>query len=631
VKIVAALTAALTASLSGGSVRALVRLVVVLFGSILLFTVGFQLVMAIEGREFSWWSGVYWTVVTMTTLGFGDIVFESDLGRMYSVVVLLAGAILVLVLLPFTFIQLVYLPLRTAAREARAPRQLPVGTSGHVLLMGRSSMEQVLMRRVRHAGIPYTLIVEDVEEAIALHDQDYPVMVGLLDDPETFRAARAEDAALVVTMRSDQANTNITFTLREVTDSVTVVATATSADSVDVLELAGCDHVVQLGQLLGTAFARRILAPTARSSVVATFDDLVIAETSAAGTELAGRRLDELDLQTRFGVSVVGVWERGSLQAAHADTRVGESSILLLAGGREQLEAYDSAAKHFDDGPSEDAAERRSGDADARVEDGRGSTDEDADDEQGPDPGTATEAQEAADDGQLVLVLGGGRVGRATVASLHEAGIPYRIVDQREERIAHLDGAVVGDAADIEVLRAAGIDEASAIVITTHEDDTNIYLTLYCRRLRPDVEILGRVNIDRNVSTMHRAGADLVLSYASTGAMEAWNALRHHRTMLLAEGLVVFRLPVPAELARRRLDEVDVRGETGCTVVGVAVEGSCDTDLDGATRPAADAELILIGDTAAEERFLARYVAERPASGWSRWWQRLRPGSYASR
>ena len=33
-----------------------------------------------EGREFSWWTSVYWTLVTMSTLGFGDIVFTSDLG-----------------------------------------------------------------------------------------------------------------------------------------------------------------------------------------------------------------------------------------------------------------------------------------------------------------------------------------------------------------------------------------------------------------------------------------------------------------------------------------------------------------------------------------------------------------------
>lgn len=572
-KLLTVLLSALSAPLSGGSVRALVRLAVILAGSILVFSVGFQVLMELEGQEHSWWSAIYWTVVTMTTLGFGDIVFASDLGRIYSVVVLLTGAVLMLVLLPFTFIQLVYLPFRAAAQEARAPRRLPEDTEGHLLFTGRSPMEELLMHRAEAAGLDYALLVDQVDEAVTLHDAGYRVMVGRLDDPKTYRNARADQAAMVVAARSDQANTNVVFTVREVSDRPTVVATATSADSVDVLELAGCDRVVRLGQLLGEAFSRRILAPSARSSVISTFFDLVVAEASAAGTELVGRTVGELDLRGRFGVSVAGVWERGTLQVAEPELAVEESSILLLVGTQAAIDAYDAAQADEEDG--EDAVE----------------------------PG-------------LVVILGGGRVGRATAAALAAAGTPYRIVELREERVRHLDDVVIGDAADRAVLRQAGIDEAVAVVVTTHDDDTNIYLTLYCRRLRPDIEILGRVKDDRNLSTMHRAGADMVLSYASTGAMEAWNALREDSTLLLAEGLVMFRVPVPASLAGRPLGATELRERTGCTVVGVAEDGTCRTELDATTVLPSEGALILIGDTAAEERFLEHYVAMRSAT-WS--------------
>ena len=586
-RLVTLLLSALSAPRSGGSLHALVRLLVILLGSVLLFSVGFQVLMELEGQEHSWWSAIYWTVVTMTTLGFGDIVFESDLGRMYSVVVLFAGAVLILVLLPFTFIQLVYLPLRSAAQEARAPRRLPPDTRDHMLVTGRSPMEELLMHRAEIAGVPYALIVEDTDEAVSLHDAGYQVMVGRLDDPETYRAARAAQAALVVTARSDQANTNVVFTVREVTDRGAVVATATSADSVDVLELAGCDRVVRLGRLLGEAFARRILASSARSSVISTFFDLVIAEASAAGTELVGQSLRELGLRSRFGVSVVGVWDRGRLQVAEPDSVVEESSILLLAGTQASLDAYDAA--YVSDGESPD---------------------------------------EAAGDG-LVVILGGGRVGRAAAAALEAAGTPFCLVEreaERVDRLAHLrpGSVVVGDAADRGVLEAAGIDEAAAVVVTTHDDDTNIYLTLYCRRLRPDIEILGRVRSERNLSTMHRAGADVVLSYASTGAMEAWNAMRDDSTLLLAEGLVVFRAAVPAELEGRKLGDSGLRAATGCTVVGVVVDGHCRTELHASTVLPAGGELVLIGDTAAEEAFLARFVADGRPSRLSRWWRRLR-------
>jgi voltage-gated potassium channel len=570
VKLAASLMAMLAAPLAGGKGRAMVRLGVVFVVAVALFATGFQVIMVtVEGQGHSWWTAVYWTLVTMTTLGFGDIVFETDLGRMYSVLVLLTGAILILILLPFTFIQLVYLPWRDAVREARTPRALPGDTAGHLLITGRGAMERALMRRAANAGVPFWLLVEDVEEASHLHDDGYPVMVGDLDDPDTYRAARVDRAAMVVAARNDQANTNVAFTVREVTSEGLVVVTANAQDAVDVLHLAGADRVLQLGELLGRMFAERILEPTARSSVISTVEDLVIAETSAAGTELVGCTLADLDLRQRFGVSVVGLWDRGELLTAIPGRRIDETSILLLAGTRDALHAYDDAyaAGESTVGPGE------------------------------PDQGT-------------VVVLGGGRVGRAVARHLREAGQPCRVVEKLPERVRHLadDEKVIGDAGDLEVLKAAGIEDAPAVVVTTHDDDMNVFLTLYCRRLRPKAEILGRVELDRNVTTMHRAGADFVLSYATLGAIEAWNALRGDSTLLLAEGLVVFRVPMPASLAGRPLRGTDIPSTTGCTVIGVVQEGTCATQLDIDEPLPATGELLLIGDDRSEERFFDRYV-----------------------
>jgi voltage-gated potassium channel len=431
------------------------------------------------------------------------------------------------------------------------------------------------LHRAEMAGIPCVLLVEDLDLAISLHDQGYPVMVGALDDPATYRAARLSQAALLVTARSDTANTNICFTAREVTDAGVIVATATSADSIDVLELAGCDHVLQLGELLGDAFARRILAPHARSREISGFEDLLIAEAAATGTPLVGLTLSELDLREQVGVSVVAIWERGLLQMARPGLRIEERSVLVLVGRRDQLDAYDALFV-------------------------------DAETEQGDE----------APDGHVVI-LGGGRVGRAAARALREAGIDATIVERLPERIRDEGDYVEGDAADREVLERAGIDRATAVVVTTHDDAMNIYLTIYCRRLRPDVEILGRVNLDRNLSTMHRAGADFVLSYASTGAAEAWNLLREKSMLLLAEGLLVFRVPLSAELAGRSLTDLDIPERTGCSVVGlIGPEGRTTTGVDP-TRPLPErGELLLIGDERAEERFYTRFVAEPDRPWW---------------
>jgi Trk K+ transport system NAD-binding subunit len=260
---------------------------------------------------------------------------------------------------------------------------------------------------------------------------------------------------------------------------------------------------------------------------------------------------------------VAGVWNRGTIEVARPGTELGPASVLVLAGSRGQLDAYDDLFA------------------------GDGSRD------------------------QKVVVIGGGRVGRAAGRALADAGIEHRIVEQRADRVRDPTRYVIGDAAELTVLQDAGIEDATAAIITTHDDDVNVYLTIYCRRLRPDLQVIARARLDRNVSTLHRAGADAVLSYASTGATAIWNVLTSDDTLQLAEGLEVFRTSVPAELAGRSLTEARIREDTGCTVVAVANGAGLESNPDARRPLPPDSDLVLIGDDESQHRFLRRYGAPR--------------------
>lgn len=538
---------------------ALTKLLAVLAAVVAVYTAVFHYLMALEGQQHSWTTGVYWVLVVMSTLGFGDITFESDLGRAFSVVVLLSGSVFMLVLLPFMFIQFFYVPWMESQEAARAPRELSPKLSGHVILTGLGHIERTLIRMLRRAGIPYALLVGDLNEALRLHDEGFDVMVGDLDDRDTYVRARAAQAALVFTSQRDTTNTNVAFTVREISASVSIVATASSAASVDILELAGCSQVLQLGEMLGQALGRRILGRDARSHVVGEFGDLQIAEATAAGTPLVGRTLREIRLGDHARVNVVGVWNRGRFEVAGPDTRIDATTVLLLAGTRADLIEYDGLFCVY-------------------------------------------ESSKAG-----VVILGAGRVGRAAGNWLRDKGIDYRIVERNPERIRDPESYVLGDAAELEVLERAGIMRCTSVVITTHDDDVNVYLTIYCRRLRPDVQILARANQDRNVSTLHRAGADFVMSYASTGATRAFNLLKRGSILLLAEGLDMFHVRMPAPLAGRSLAESRFRQLTGCNVVAIVQNGKVDAQLDPHRPLPAEAELIVVGDAESEAKFFSEF------------------------
>ena len=153
--------------------------------------------------------------------------------------------------------------------------------------------------------------------------------------------------------------------------------------------------------------------------------------------------------------------------------------------------------------------------------------------------------------------------------------------------------------------------EASTVIVTTHDDDTNVYLTIYCRRLRPEIQILSRTTLERNVSTLYRAGSDLVLSYATMGAAAIFNTLHQGRVQLIAEGLTLLRLPVPEALVGRPLREAGIRETTGCSVVAVKGPLACTVNPDPEAPLPQAGELLLIGGLDGEERFLTRFGERR--------------------
>jgi len=102
------------------NIRLLSRFIGSLTALVVAYSVLFHVLMVYEGQQHSWVTGFYWTLTVMSTLGFGDITFKSDLGRIFSMIVLLSGMVSLLMLLPFTFIEFFYAPWMRAQSEARA-------------------------------------------------------------------------------------------------------------------------------------------------------------------------------------------------------------------------------------------------------------------------------------------------------------------------------------------------------------------------------------------------------------------------------------------------------------------------------------------------------------------------------
>jgi Trk K+ transport system NAD-binding subunit len=322
------------------NLRGLAKYLAALAALVAVYTVLFHLIMSgVEGQQHSWVTGLYWTLVVMTTLGFGDITFASDLGRFFSIVVLLSGVVVLLVMLPFLFIRLFYAPWLEARIRFRAPRAAPAGTAGHVVLTHYDALAAALVPRLQNEGLRYFVIEPDPVAAARLVDDGISAILGEPESRATHEQLQVAAARLVVANGQDEENANVTLTVRETAPKVPVAAIAEADDAVDVLELSGATRVLPLKRRLGESLASRACTGRAGAHVVGVVGGVQIAELPARDTPLVGLTLRQTRLRERTGVNVVGFWARGRLQSSVPDAAVDPGSVLVLAGTAVQITA----------------------------------------------------------------------------------------------------------------------------------------------------------------------------------------------------------------------------------------------------------------------------------------------------
>jgi voltage-gated potassium channel len=129
------------------------------------------------------------------------------------------------------------------------------------------------------------------------------------------------------------------------------------------------------------------------------------------------------------------------------------------------------------------------------------------------------------------IICGYGRVGRRVVSEFRDTGVEYVVVDHGPEAAERAeergDPFVAGSGTDDETLRAAGIERARGLVVSSDSDTDNLYITLSARATRPDLLIVARASNSDAAKKLGLAGADRVIQpYAAAGREMAKLVLR---------------------------------------------------------------------------------------------------------
>ena len=491
----------------------LASLLAVLIVSALLYMVGMD---RLEGKPRGFWQALEWAAETLSTTGYGaDSTWQHPLMVCLVVLVQFLGVFLVFLIFPIYLI-----PFLEERFETRLPADC-ADERNHVLIYRNGPAVASLIEELKLAAVTPIIIEEDEVEARRVLEAGHRVVYGSLEGNVMSRVALTKSRALVLNS-SDHRNAAVTITARQLGFTGDILGLIENPLHRQPMILAGASAAYTPRHILGAALAARASRKVSPSvaGVQNLGHRLQVSEVRIApGSPLAGRTIAECRIGHDTGVTVIGQWVHGRLNAApRSDMRLEPGGILILVGSNEHIAGF---------------TEICTGSAPLK--------------RHGP-----------------FIIAGYGEVGRKVEQLLRDAGEDVRVFSQ--EAVPGVD--VAGNVLDPELLVRSGVEQAQAVILALSEDATTLFATVILKDMAPQVPVIARVNRPENVERIHAAGVDFALSISQVTGQILARKLLGKRTVMLDQALKVSMVKSP-KLVGAHPAELRIRERTGCSVVAV--------------------------------------------------------------
>jgi voltage-gated potassium channel len=310
------------------SLRKQFRYAAILIGSVLLVgAVGFHF---IEGWPY--FDGLYMTLITMTTIGYGETHPLSQEGRIFNMFLVLAavtsGGFLV-----GTFTQaMLEFELGKAVGKRRMEREL-ASLEGHYIVCGAGRVGRTVVQELRDRKVKCVVIERDAERADWATRASIPVVIGNGWSEGVLLQARIGHAkGLVAAVTSDADNLYIVLTASGMVPDLKIIARASDEEAIPKLLKAGASQVLSPYHFIGQRIAQLLMRPNVLDFIDTAFGteriDIRIEEIRLPeGSPLAGRTLASAEIRQKTGVLILAL-KKG---VSHMDFNPAPES--LMEGG----------------------------------------------------------------------------------------------------------------------------------------------------------------------------------------------------------------------------------------------------------------------------------------------------------
>ena len=300
--------------------------------------------------NYTWVDSIYMTVITITTVGFGEVQPLDDNAKIFTIFLILASVIILGYAI--TVITEYILSKNDLEELKQKEMQKKIDNfNGHIIICGFGRNGKQAAKKLNAYKKPFVIIEKDKEVIEKYQEDDLPFVYGNANEDETLIEAGIERAStLISALPNDADNLFVVLSARQINRNMNIISRASQETSYEKLKLAGANNVILPDRIGGDHMASLVVIP----DLVEFIDNLgIVGERNINIEEVVVdkfyntnevKTIKDLDLRRQTGCTVIGFKDgKGEyIVNPEADTQLIEGSKIIVLGRPEQIQKLNS-------------------------------------------------------------------------------------------------------------------------------------------------------------------------------------------------------------------------------------------------------------------------------------------------